>query len=206
MPPRTRTTRRTTKKETPPVTEALTAIRDDEDDTDQVVDEQPTENAATAKRREKVKPSAAVFLSGAGGNPFTVEDVPERLKARDYKRADGYDDAMDYLWQNYVDAGMPHWSLSGDLTKEDRPADGWWSERSGIYVSAIVPNVDDAEALVRRAANRLGCSYRFKSEAVLMDDETTAYKIWFTAAPVIKNTGKTAKAKADSETDNESED
>jgi hypothetical protein len=177
MPPRKRRAAATATEETPAMTTT-------EESADLDTAPEDTETEETRQRRAAVRPEDAVFLS-----QFESAPPPKKVVARTYVRTP-YDDVLDAMWQKYNDAGMPAWSLSNGLTKEDKPADGWWSDRDDIWMTTVVPDVEASESLVRRGAIHIGCSYRFKfltgEDKKPVEEEDGGYRVWFTVAPVLK--------------------
>lgn len=208
MPPRTRSSRAkkvadvTTTEELPetdPDTTPDTVPDTTPDDTDQ----EPNDNDsnATDERRKHVRPlEDAVFLSA-----MVEEDPPADVMGEAYTRAPGYDDGMDTLWQRYLDAGSPAWSASADPVEPDG---GYYMNRKGIWFKAEVPDGTTAYLLVQRAARRIGCSYRFKSNPALPKKDEPAvegpFTVWFTAAPLNKR--KPKNKATDSTTDSGTDD
>jgi hypothetical protein len=180
MPPRKRSTRSTQKEEEVTTTEAPTETTT------------PEAPATTTETKKRIRPEDAVFLVDIEEET----DVPQvQTRSRDYTPTP-YDDALAIKWEDYLNAGSPPWSLSGTWTEKDKPADGWYSDRKGIWFKAVVPNLTDARALLKRASTRLGCSSRIKFNDI-SDDDGPKYRIWFTAAPVIKNKDGSENVDAD---------
>lgn len=163
------------------------AVTQDEQDVD-TAPETVQEDAATTERRASVKPADAIFHA-----PFEFAPPPRQVSARTYVPT-AYDEIMQQMWTRYQEAGSPAWSLSGTWTREDRPADGWWADRDDIWATTVVPDVVNAESLIRRAAVHIGCSYRFKlvrQNGAPVEEDGGGFRIWFTAAPVLKQGAKT---------------
>jgi hypothetical protein len=193
MPPRTRNPR----EKATPVTTTETAP----ENVDAETDAEPAETPEAAQRRDKVSPDAAEFLEG-----FTISAPPKLTRpGREYVPS-AYDEVVAQSWQRYVNEGSQPWSQSGEWADAKKPAGGWWSDRDDIYVSTVVPDVNIAESLIRRAAQHLGISfrlrYRFEMDETTNDkgepvkvkrpipEETGGFRIWFTAAPVLKQSPK----------------
>lgn len=181
----------TARRRKPAAPKEETVTTTEVDQTNDTAPEDVQEDAATTAKRAAVRPEDAVFLV----DEFSFGAPPKQTSARTYVPTP-YDTIMQQMWDRYVQAGSPAWSLSGKWTKEDKPAEGWWADRTDIWASTIVPDVVNAESLIRRAATHMDTSYRFR---FITDDEKNpveepggGYRIWFTVAPVLKQTSKAA--------------
>jgi len=158
-----------------------TAVKEKE----MVTTEAPPEQTPEESARKHLRPEDAVFLSD-----LELEEPPAVTRQRDPEEyvPTMYDAVLERLWQKYQDAGSPPWSMSAGFTAAQKPEDGWYKDRKGIFYSAVVPDAATALKFIKRAARHMGISYRFRTEEVPHpeDPDVKASKIWFAAAPVLK--------------------